>query len=157
MVAATNIAETSLTIEGIRLVVDSAQERVARFDARTGLTRLVTQRISQASMTERAGRAGRLEPGICLHLLAKEQAERAAAQGDPEILQSDLSSLLLELLQWECQRPGPAQLAGSAACDQPGGGPASAHRPFWRWKASGCRRTGAKWRRWATIRAWRRC
>ncbi|WP_264766980.1 helicase-related protein, partial [Klebsiella pneumoniae] len=80
VVLATNIAETSLTIEGIRLVVDCAQERVARFDPRTGLTRLVTQRVSQASMTQRAGRAGRLDPGICLHLIAKEQAERAAAQ-----------------------------------------------------------------------------
>ncbi|MEN3203839.1 ATP-dependent helicase HrpB [Klebsiella pneumoniae] len=80
VVLATNIAETSLTIEGIRLVVDSAQERVARFDPRTGLTRLVTQRISQASMMQRAGRAGRLSPGICLHLLGKEQAERAAAR-----------------------------------------------------------------------------
>ena len=105
VVLATNIAETSLTIEGIRLVVDSAQERVARYDARTGLTRLITQRISQASMTQRAGRAGRLEPGICLHLLAKEQAERAAAQGEPEILQSDLSGLLMELLQWGCTDP----------------------------------------------------
>ncbi|WP_434636408.1 ATP-dependent helicase HrpB [Klebsiella sp. I138] len=109
VVLATNIAETSLTIEGIRLVVDSAQERVARFDARTGLTRLMTQRISQASMTQRAGRAGRLEPGICLHLVGKEQAERAAAQSDPEILQSDLSALLLELLQWGCHDP--AQLS----------------------------------------------
>ncbi|MES3480341.1 ATP-dependent helicase HrpB [Citrobacter freundii] len=105
VVLATNIAETSLTIEGIRLVVDCAQERVARYDARTGLTRLITQRISQASMTQRAGRAGRLEPGICLHLLAKEQAERAAAQGEPEILQSDLSGLLMELLQWGCTDP----------------------------------------------------
>ena len=105
VVLATNIAETSLTIEGIRLVVDSAQERVARYDARTGLTRLITQRISQASMTQRAGRAGRLEPGICLHLLAKEQAERAAAQGEPEILQCDLSGLLMELLQWGCTDP----------------------------------------------------
>ncbi|EGT0619868.1 ATP-dependent helicase HrpB [Citrobacter braakii] len=105
VVLATNIAETSLTIEGIRLVVDSAQERVARYDARTGLTRLITQRISQASMTQRAGRAGRLEPGICLHLLAKEQAERAAAQREPEILQSDLSGLLMELLQWGCSDP----------------------------------------------------
>ncbi|AKE57782.1 ATP-dependent helicase HrpB [Citrobacter farmeri] len=105
VVLATNIAETSLTIEGIRLVVDCAQERVARFDARTGLTRLITQRISQASMTQRAGRAGRLEPGICLHLIAKEQAERAAAQGDPEILHSDLSGLLMELLQWGCRDP----------------------------------------------------
>ncbi|EIF5784653.1 ATP-dependent helicase HrpB [Salmonella enterica] len=105
VVLATNIAETSLTIEGIRLVVDSAQERVARFDARTGLMRLVTQRISQASMTQRAGRAGRLAPGICLHLLAKEQAERAAAQSDPEILHSDLSGLLMEVLQWGCHDP----------------------------------------------------
>ncbi|MDR4048012.1 MAG: ATP-dependent helicase HrpB [Citrobacter sp.] len=105
VVLATNIAETSLTIEGIRLVVDCAQERVARYDARTGLTRLITQRISQASMTQRAGRAGRLEPGICLHLLAKEQAERAAAQGEPEMLQSDLSGLLMELLQWGCTDP----------------------------------------------------
>lgn len=105
VVLATNIAETSLTIEGIRLVVDSAQERVARFDARTGLTRLVTQRISQASMTQRAGRAGRLALGICLHLLAKEQAERAAAQSDPEILHSDLSGLLMEVLQWGCHDP----------------------------------------------------
>ncbi|EAA7676371.1 ATP-dependent helicase HrpB [Salmonella enterica] len=105
VVLATNIAETSLTIEGIRLVVDSAQERVARFDARTGLTRLVTQRISQASMTQRAGRAGRLAPGICLHLLAKEQAERAAAQSDPEILHCDLSGLLMEVLQWGCHDP----------------------------------------------------
>jgi len=102
VVLATNIAETSLTIEGIRLVVDCAQERVARFDPRTGLTRLVTQRVSQASMTQRAGRAGRLEPGICLHLISKEQAERAAAQGDAEILHSDLSGLLMELLQWGC-------------------------------------------------------
>lgn len=105
VVLATNIAETSLTIEGIRLVVDSAQERVARFDARSGLTRLVTQRISLASMTQRAGRAGRLEPGICLHLLAKEQAERAPAQSSPEILQSDLSALQMELLLWGCHDP----------------------------------------------------
>lgn len=103
VVLATNIAETSLTIEGIRLVVDSTLERVARFDARSGLTRLITQRISQASMIQRAGRAGRLEPGICLHLTAKEQGERAAAQAEPEILQSDLSGLLLELLQWGCR------------------------------------------------------
>jgi ATP-dependent helicase HrpB len=105
VVLATNIAETSLTIEGIRLVVDCALERVARFDVRSGLTKLITQRISQASMTQRAGRAGRLEPGICLHLTGAEQAERASAQSEPEMLQSDLSGLLLELLQWGCQQP----------------------------------------------------
>ncbi|RRZ92265.1 ATP-dependent helicase HrpB [Erwinia sp. 198] len=102
VVLATNIAETSLTIEGIRLVVDSALERTALFDTRTGLTRLQTQRVSQASMIQRAGRAGRLAPGLCLHLIPKEQAERAAAHSDAEILQSDLSSLWLDLLQWGC-------------------------------------------------------
>ncbi|HDR2752724.1 TPA: ATP-dependent helicase HrpB [Enterobacter asburiae] len=108
VVLATNIAETSLTIEGIRLVVDCAQERVASFDPRTGLTKLLTQRISQASMIQRAGRAGRLEPGICLHLTSAEQAERAVQQSTPEILQSDLSGLVMDLLQWGC--PDPAQL-----------------------------------------------
>ena len=103
VVLATNIAETSLTIEGIRLVVDSALERAAQFDVRSGVTRLLTQRISQASMTQRAGRAGRLAPGICLHLLPQEQALRAAAQSEPEILTSDLASLQLDLLQWGCQ------------------------------------------------------
>ncbi|CAM4018244.1 ATP-dependent RNA helicase HrpB [Yersinia intermedia] len=103
VVLATNIAETSLTIEGIRLVVDSGLERVACFDVKNGLTRLVTQRISQASMIQRAGRAGRLEPGICWHLFAKEQAERAAQYSEPEILNSDLCSLWLELLNWGCQ------------------------------------------------------
>ncbi|MEN5016715.1 ATP-dependent helicase HrpB [Erwinia sp. Eh17-17] len=103
VVLATNIAETSLTIEGIRLVVDSALERSAQFDVRSGVTGLQTQRVSQASMTQRAGRAGRLEPGICLHLMAKDQAERAAAHSDPEILTSDLAALWLDLLQWGCQ------------------------------------------------------
>lgn len=109
VVLATNIAETSLTIEGIRLVVDSGLERSAQFDPRSGLTRLVTQRISQASMTQRAGRAGRLEPGLCWHLFSKEQAERASAQAEAEILQSDLSSFWLELLQWGCQDPAQLQ------------------------------------------------
>ncbi|MVF06170.1 ATP-dependent helicase HrpB [Serratia marcescens] len=105
VVLATNIAETSLTIEGIRLVVDSGLERVARYDVRNGLTRLATQRISQASMVQRAGRAGRLEPGLCWHLFAKEQAERAAEHAEPDILQSDLTGFWLELLQWGCYDP----------------------------------------------------
>ncbi|WP_409160989.1 ATP-dependent helicase HrpB [Pectobacterium sp. B2J-2] len=102
VVLATNIAETSLTIEGIRLVVDSGLERIASFDVKSGITRLVTQRISQASMVQRAGRAGRLSPGICWHLCSREQAERAAAQSDAEVLNSDLSSVWLDLLQWGC-------------------------------------------------------
>lgn len=103
VVLATNIAETSLTIEGIRLVVDTGLERQARFDLRSGLNRLVTQRISKASMIQRAGRAGRLEPGVCWHLFSEEQAGRAAEQDGAEILHSDLTGLCLELLQWGCQ------------------------------------------------------
>ncbi|QXF32539.1 ATP-dependent helicase HrpB [Photorhabdus luminescens] len=102
VVLATNIAETSLTIEGIRLVVDSGLERTTRFEPKNGLTRLITQRISQASMTQRAGRAGRLEAGICWHLFSQEQAERSAEHSEPEILNTDLSSLWLSLLQWGC-------------------------------------------------------
>ncbi|MDE9465411.1 ATP-dependent helicase HrpB [Xenorhabdus bovienii] len=103
VVLATNIAETSLTIEGIRLVVDSGLERTSRFEPKSGLTRLMTQRISQASMVQRAGRAGRLEEGVCWHLFSREQAERATEYSEPEILHSDLSSLLLSLLQWGCR------------------------------------------------------
>ncbi|RLM19519.1 ATP-dependent helicase HrpB [Brenneria alni] len=106
VVLSTNIAETSLTIEGIRLVVDCGLERIARVDVKSGLTRLVTQRISQASMVQRAGRAGRLSAGICWHLCSREQAERAAAQSEAEILNSDLSSFWLDLLQWGCADAG---------------------------------------------------
>lgn len=156
VVLATNIAETSLTIEGIRLVVDSAQERVASFDPRTGLTRLLTQRVSQASMTQRAGRAGRLEPGICLHLTPFEQAERAAAQGTPEILQSDLSGLLMELLQWGCRDP--AQLNWLDL--PPVTNLAAARRLLTQLGALAGNNSPPLVRRWrssATIRGWRRC
>lgn len=102
IVLATNIAETSLTIDGIRLVIDCATERIARFDIKTGFTQLITQRISKASMVQRAGRAGRIMPGICWHLLSKEQAERAVEQSEPEIMLSDLSGLYLNLLHWGC-------------------------------------------------------
>ncbi|MEY0130093.1 ATP-dependent helicase HrpB [Providencia rettgeri] len=102
VVLATNIAETSLTIEGIRLVMDSGFERVGQFNPRTGLTKLIKQRISQASMAQRAGRAGRLEAGVCWHLFSEEQAERAAQFSEAEIAQSDLSNLWLSLLQWGC-------------------------------------------------------
>ncbi|MDD9340535.1 MAG: ATP-dependent helicase HrpB [Providencia heimbachae] len=102
VVLATNIAETSLTIEGIRLVVDSGFERIGQFNPRSGLTKLVKQRISQASMTQRAGRAGRLEAGVCWHLFSQEQAQRATQFSDAEINHSDLSALWLSLLQWGC-------------------------------------------------------
>lgn len=102
VVLATNLAETSLTIEGVRLVIDSGTERLASFDPRSGLTRLQTTRIAKASMTQRAGRAGRTEPGVCLRLYSSEQAERATEFTPPELCRSDLSAIWLELLQWGC-------------------------------------------------------
>ncbi|MEL6114504.1 ATP-dependent helicase HrpB [Photobacterium sp. SP02] len=102
IVLATNIAETSLTIEGIRLVVDCGLERIARWDARTGISRLELVRIARSSAEQRAGRAGRLEPGICLRLYSEELLARQPAVPEPEILRADLSHLAMELAQWGC-------------------------------------------------------
>ncbi|PRW84822.1 ATP-dependent helicase HrpB [Pseudomonas simiae] len=100
IVLATNIAETSVTIEGVRVVIDSGLERVPRFDPRSGMTRLSTQRISKASATQRAGRAGRLESGVCYRLWSESQHEQLAAYSAPEIQQADLSGLALQLARW---------------------------------------------------------
>ncbi|HAD03903.1 MAG TPA: ATP-dependent helicase HrpB [Desulfuromonas sp.] len=100
VVLATNIAETSLTIDGVRVVVDAGLERVPRFDPASGMTRLDTQRISRASATQRAGRAGRLEPGVCYRLWSQSQHEQLAAHGSAEILQADLAGLALQLARW---------------------------------------------------------
>ncbi|MEZ9574362.1 ATP-dependent helicase HrpB [Vibrio sp. 10N.261.55.F4] len=100
VVLATNIAETSLTIEGIRLVVDSGLERVAKFDLKTGITKLEQVKISQSSAEQRAGRAGRIEEGLCVRLYSETQLMQQPAIPEPEILHSDLSSLVSELTQW---------------------------------------------------------
>ncbi|QBF28614.1 ATP-dependent helicase HrpB [Pseudomonas tructae] len=100
VVLATNIAETSLTIDGVRVVVDAGLARVPRFDPGSGMTRLDTQRISRASATQRAGRAGRLEPGVCYRLWSEAQHEQLAAYGAAEILQADLAGLALQLSRW---------------------------------------------------------
>jgi len=100
VVLATNIAETSLTIDGVRVVVDAGLARVPRFDPGSGMTRLDTQRISRASATQRAGRAGRLEPGVCYRLWSEAQHEQLAAYGTAEILQADLAGLALQLDRW---------------------------------------------------------
>ena len=100
VVLATNIAETSLTIEGIRLVVDSGLERVAKFDLKTGVTKLEQVKISQSSAEQRAGRAGRIEEGLCVRLYSEAQLQQQPLVPVPEILHSDLSSLLAELIQW---------------------------------------------------------
>jgi ATP-dependent helicase HrpB len=108
VVLATNIAETSLTIDGVRVVVDAGLERVPRFDPASGMTRLDTQRISRASATQRAGRAGRLQPGVCYRLWSQAQHEQLAAYSSAEILQADLAGLALQLARWGVE---PAELA----------------------------------------------
>ncbi|WP_024618242.1 ATP-dependent helicase HrpB [Pseudomonas kilonensis] len=100
VVLATNIAETSLTINGVRVVIDAGLARVPRFDPGSGMTRLDTQRISRASATQRAGRAGRLEPGVCYRLWSEDQHEQLAAYGSAEILSADLAGLALQLGRW---------------------------------------------------------
>lgn len=100
VVLATNIAETSLTIDGVRVVIDAGLARVPRFDPGSGMTRLDTQRVSRASATQRAGRAGRLEPGVCYRLWSEAQHEQLSAYGSAEIIQADLSGLALQLSRW---------------------------------------------------------
>jgi ATP-dependent helicase HrpB len=100
IVLATNIAETSLTIDGVRVVVDAGLARVPRFDPGSGMTRLDTQRISRASATQCAGRAGRLQPGACYRLWSQVQHEQLSAYGAAEILQADLAGLALQLARW---------------------------------------------------------
>ncbi|MCP1520661.1 ATP-dependent helicase HrpB [Pseudomonas migulae] len=100
VVLATNIAETSLTIDGVRVVIDGGLARVPRFDPGSGMTRLDTQRISRASATQRAGRAGRLEPGVCYRLWSQDQHEQLAAYASAEILSADLAGLALQLGRW---------------------------------------------------------
>jgi len=100
VVLATNIAETSLTIDGVRVVIDAGMARVPRFDPVSGMTRLDTQRISRAAATQRAGRAGRLEAGVCYRLWSEAQHDQLVAYDAAEILQADLSGLALQLSRW---------------------------------------------------------
>ncbi len=100
IVLATSIAETSLTIEGIRVVVDSGLRRYAEFDPATGMSRLVTTKVSQAAADQRRGRAGRLSAGICYRLWSEGTQASLAPQTAPEILHADLAPLALELSCW---------------------------------------------------------
>ncbi|MBR0709162.1 ATP-dependent helicase HrpB [Bradyrhizobium liaoningense] len=100
VVLATSIAETSLTIEGVRIVVDSGLARVPRYEPDIGLTRLETVRAARAAVDQRRGRAGRTEPGVCYRLWDEPQTASLAPYTQPEILSADLSSLVLDLAQW---------------------------------------------------------
>lgn len=105
VVLATSIAETSLTIEGVRIVVDSGLARVPRYEPDIGLTRLETVRAARAAVDQRRGRAGRTEPGICYRLWDEPQTASLAPYTQPEILSADLSSLVLDLAQWGVADP----------------------------------------------------
>jgi len=106
VVLATSIAETSLTIEGVRIVIDSGLARVPRYEPDVGLTRLETVRVSRAAADQRRGRAGRTEPGICYRLWDEPQTGSLDAYTRPEILSADLSSFLLDLAHWGVSDPG---------------------------------------------------
>ncbi len=118
VVLATSIAETSLTIEGVNVVIDSGLSRVSRFSARSGMSRLETVRVSRSSADQRSGRAGRTAPGVSYRLWAAEEDGHLPDRARPEILETDLASLALDLsaagvhdprvLRWLDQPPGPA-------------------------------------------------
>ncbi len=106
IVLATAIAETSLTITGVHSVVDAGLSRVSRFDPVTGMSRLVTQRVSQAAAAQRRGRAGRLGPGRCYRLWPEGETATLESATPPEILNADLAPLALELAAWGIADPG---------------------------------------------------
>lgn len=105
IVLATNIAETSLTIEGVRMVIDSGLARRSRFDPATGMSRLETVRISRASADQRRGRAGRLEAGMCYRLWPESENASLPAHTPAEIVETDLAPLALELASWGISDP----------------------------------------------------
>jgi ATP-dependent helicase HrpB len=106
VVLATSIAETSLTIEGVRVVIDSGLSRVPRYEPDIGLTRLETVRVSRAAADQRRGRAGRTERGVCYRLWGEPQTDSLEPYTRPEILSADLSSFVLDLAQWGANDPG---------------------------------------------------
>ncbi|MBK0400825.1 ATP-dependent helicase HrpB [Limibaculum sp. M0105] len=114
VVLATSIAETSLTVEGVRIVVDCGRSRRSRFSPATGLSRLVTVPVSRAEAAQRRGRAGRLGPGVCYRMWTKGEEGALPAFAPPEILEADLAGLALELAAW-----GVADPAGMAFADPP--------------------------------------
>nr|WP_316628311.1 ATP-dependent helicase HrpB [uncultured Brevundimonas sp.] len=117
LVLATSVAETSLTIEGVRVVIDGGLSRVPRFEPSSGLTRLVTVKVSRSSAEQRRGRAGRTAPGVCYRLWDEEQTRGLIAHQRPEIQEADLTGLALDLARW-----GARSVDGLALLDPPPAG-----------------------------------
>ncbi len=111
VVLATSIAETSITIDGVRIVIDSGLQRIPAYEPATGMTRLETVRVSRASADQRAGRAGRTEPGIAIRLWHQGQTAALAAHTAPQILASDLSGLTLDMAAWGVTDPSALRFA----------------------------------------------
>ena len=105
VVLATSIAETSITIEGVRVVIDSGLARVPRFEPDVGVTRLETVRVSRAAADQRRGRAGRTEPGVCYRLWDEPQTQSLMPFAEPEIRSADLAGLLLDCAEWGAADP----------------------------------------------------
>ena len=105
IVLATAIAETSLTIPGVRVVVDTGRARRARLDPASGMSRLVTERVTRAEAEQRTGRAGRVAPGVCYRMWAKGEEGALTAFPPPEIETADLAPLALDLAQWGAEDP----------------------------------------------------
>ncbi len=114
LVLATSVAETSLTIDGVRVVIDSGLSRVPRFEPASGLTRLATVRVSRSSAEQRRGRAGRTGPGVCYRLWDEETTRGLVPHQRPEILEADLTGLALDLARW-----GARSVDGLALLDRP--------------------------------------
>ena len=152
VVLATSIAETSLTIEGVRIVIDCGLMRVPRFSPRSGMTRLETVRVSQASADQRRGRAGRLEPGVCYRLWPEEQQRGLLPFTPPEILDADLAPLALELALVGRQRRHPALADAAAGRVARHGARAARRSRRARTSRARSRRTAGRWRGWASIR-----
>ncbi len=110
VVLSTDIAETSLTIEGVRVVVDAGLARVPRFDPRTGMSRLETVRVSRASADQRRGRAGRVAPGVCYRCWSEREDHALAPFREPAIVQADLTGFALEIARWGVTDPGELRL-----------------------------------------------
>ena len=117
VVLATSVAETSLTIAGVRVVIDAGLSRVPRFDPASGLTRLATVRVSRSSAEQRRGRAGRTEPGVCYRLWDEAQTRGLVVDQRPEILEADLTGFALDLARW-----GARSTDGMAFLDAPPAG-----------------------------------
>ena len=114
VVLATSVAETSLTIEGVRVVIDGGLSRVPRFEPSSGLTRLATVKVSRSSAEQRRGRAGRVEPGVCYRLWDEEQTRGLVPHQRPEIQEADLTAFALDLARW-----GAKSVEGLALLDPP--------------------------------------